>query len=170
MTIYVDRARQWGAPGKYKGEGAAQAERVGAKHGHQWCHMFADEADCLELHEMAQKIGLKREWFQRGHYDLVPTKRAMAIRLGAVEVDDARSVEIWKMHRLTAQIKAPSTEAAAAYLLDRAGQYDANDASPSIVTALEEAAIGIAKGEHLKAMIHGELDDLIPQVRRMAGR
>lgn len=53
------------------------------------CHMFADSLD--ELHAMAQRLGLKRSWFQRGsvlaHYDVCLTKRARALRLGAVAVD-----------------------------------------------------------------------------------
>ena len=53
-----------------------------------WCHMAADSLD--ELHEMASKIGLKREWFQARarfpHYDLRPSKRYLAIRNGAVEI------------------------------------------------------------------------------------
>ena len=51
------------------------------------CHMIADTEE--ELHEMARKIGLKREWFQdtsRPHYDVSKTKRAEAVRHGAVEV------------------------------------------------------------------------------------
>lgn len=79
MSVYVDepfclQARE------------AQAFRVGAKHGHKWSHMWADTHE--ELHAMAQRIGMKREWFQDKprfpHYDLVPTRRAHAIRLGAI--------------------------------------------------------------------------------------
>jgi hypothetical protein len=67
-----------------------QARRVGARHGHRWCHLIADTAE--ELHELARRIGLKREWAQlsrRGllHYDLTPTKRAAAVKLGAIELD-----------------------------------------------------------------------------------
>lgn len=54
----------------------------------QWCHMTADTLD--ELHEMAQRIGLRREWFQdhpvHPHYDLRPAKRRAAIQQGATEV------------------------------------------------------------------------------------
>jgi signal recognition particle subunit SEC65 len=47
-------------------------------------HMIADTE--TELHEMAQKIGLKREWFQPRsfpHYDVCKTKRTMALKAGA---------------------------------------------------------------------------------------
>lgn len=56
-----------------------------------WSHMVSDESEA-ELHAFAEKLGLKRSWAQlrpkasAAHYDLVPTKRALAIRLGAVEV------------------------------------------------------------------------------------
>jgi hypothetical protein len=57
----------------------------------QWCHMVStDSLD--ELHAFAAKLGLKREWAQlrpkvsAAHYDLVPSKRAIAVRLGAREV------------------------------------------------------------------------------------
>lgn len=63
-----------------------------------WCHMWSDECD-QELHEMADRIGLRREWFQAAsmkatnkfrryynHYDVTPAKRAMAIRLGATPI------------------------------------------------------------------------------------
>jgi len=52
------------------------------------CHLIADTIE--ELHEMAKKIGLKREWFQEGstpHYDLVPSRRQAGVALGVVELD-----------------------------------------------------------------------------------
>ena len=52
------------------------------------CHMMSDES--LEgLLEFAQKLGLKRSWFQNGsapHYDLSKTKRKLALELGATEL------------------------------------------------------------------------------------
>ena len=52
------------------------------------CHMGADSL--TELHEMADKVGLKRRWFQEHklipHYDLCKRKRGLAIELGAIEV------------------------------------------------------------------------------------
>lgn len=64
----------------------AQARRVGKHHGHQWCHMWSESLDAL--HAMARNIGMQRAWFQDRpgfpHYDLVPTKRTLAIRHGAV--------------------------------------------------------------------------------------
>jgi hypothetical protein len=54
----------------------------------EWCHMVSDES-LEELHEFAAKIGLKRKAFQSGsrpHYDLRPSKRRLAVSLGAEEV------------------------------------------------------------------------------------
>ena len=57
----------------------------------RWSHLVADNID--ELHEFAQKIGLKREWFQISasgipHYDISSSRiRALAISLGAKQVD-----------------------------------------------------------------------------------
>lgn len=55
------------------------------------CHLTTTEAGplYLQLHEFAESIGLKREWFQSGrvpHYDLTQARRAEAIRMGAVFV------------------------------------------------------------------------------------
>jgi hypothetical protein len=61
--------------------------------------MTADNLD--ELHRMAERIGLKREWFQPhprvqfAHYDLTPGKRAKAVLWGAMEVslyEEARRI------------------------------------------------------------------------------
>lgn len=52
------------------------------------CHMEADTLD--ELHEMADKLGLKRSWFQDKsipHYDVSKSIRAKAVELGAIEED-----------------------------------------------------------------------------------
>jgi len=55
----------------------------------QSCHLYADTLQ--ELHELAQSIGLKREWFQDHHllphYDLTPSKRKAAIKAGAKPKD-----------------------------------------------------------------------------------
>lgn len=69
------------------------ANFVGTRTGHKWCHMWADTEE--ELHKMADKIGLKRSWFQNRerfpHYDLVPSKRRLALINGAIE----KSLSSW---------------------------------------------------------------------------
>lgn len=67
----------------------------------RWSHMIADTLD--ELHTMAAKIGLRREWFQGDHYDLVPAKRDLAIRYGAVAVSRKELISIRRVS------KSPST-------------------------------------------------------------
>jgi predicted kinase len=50
-----------------------------------WCHMATD-GSFEELHAFAARLGLRRAWFQRDHYDLPPHGRAAAVALGAEEV------------------------------------------------------------------------------------
>ena len=65
MTVYVDDMR--------------------AKFGRMvMCHMIADTDD--ELHAMASRIGIARKWFQRDHYDIALSKRALAVAAGAREI------------------------------------------------------------------------------------
>ncbi|MDQ7818735.1 MAG: DUF4031 domain-containing protein [Melioribacteraceae bacterium] len=49
------------------------------------CHMIADTLE--ELHAMADKIGIKRKWFQEKashpHYDICLSKKELAIENGA---------------------------------------------------------------------------------------
>ena len=61
--------------------------------------MIADTE--AEAHVIAQRIGLRREWWQGDHYDLVPSKRTAAMRLGAVALD--RRAFVAKLRELRAR-------------------------------------------------------------------
>lgn len=81
MAVYVDEIVDWGALARARGLRYSN-----------WCHLLANTEQ--ELHEFAAKLGLRRSWYQRKgpndvawHYDIVPTVRAKAIRLGAQEVN-----------------------------------------------------------------------------------
>lgn len=54
------------------------------------CHLTTD-GDLEELHAFAEKIGLRRSWFQEHskmpHYDLTPSRRLRALREGSVFVE-----------------------------------------------------------------------------------
>ena len=64
MPVYVDDGRA-----RYRGMLMA--------------HLIGDEAD---LHVMAARIGLRREWCHRGHYNLSQTLRAKAVARCAIEI------------------------------------------------------------------------------------
>jgi len=80
MTIYVDKVKTYNTPLRYK----------------EWCHMMTDQDDLTELHEMAEKLGL-RKYFQdhkfHPHYDLTPNKARHARRLGAIPTDSVTMLE-----------------------------------------------------------------------------
>lgn len=71
----------------------------------KWSHMTADTMD--ELHDMAQKTGLRREWFQdkkhHQHYDVTMTKRREVIAHGAIELTTREYVR--KVQQLTGRDK-----------------------------------------------------------------
>lgn len=50
MTVYVDNLRNYG----WIVHGTVTPS----------CHMFSDEIDLRELHAIAARIGMRREWFQ----------------------------------------------------------------------------------------------------------
>ncbi|MCC5613255.1 DUF4031 domain-containing protein [Nostoc sp. CHAB 5834] len=89
MTVYVDALMDWGW--KLRG------------HMTKSCHMFSVSTDLEELHQVAQKIGMKREWFQphrvAPHYDLNPARRADALKLGVVELGRKESSKVWAARR-----------------------------------------------------------------------
>ena len=74
------------------------------------CHMWADTEP--ELHAMARKIGMQRDWFQCPpkaawrHYDVSLTSKARAIKLGAILTDRYGALEYCaRQAGDTAQIK-----------------------------------------------------------------
>lgn len=61
------------------------------------CHMVADSL--AELHEMAEKLGLRRHFQHKArypHYDVCLSKRALAIQLGAIECDRVKVISCAK--------------------------------------------------------------------------
>jgi hypothetical protein len=79
MPVYVDPNFEWPKTKKWPYGSVS--------------HMYADTPE--ELHELATKIGLKRDWCSDVtqpdstllHYDLSPPKRKQAIAAGAIPVD-----------------------------------------------------------------------------------
>lgn len=83
----------------------------------RWSHLTADTKD--ELHAFAERLGLRRSWFQtcknrrmcppercpHWHYDVTAGKRAQALRMGAVELD------LRQMGALISARRAAQTEA-----------------------------------------------------------
>lgn len=66
------------------------------------CHMLADSE--LELHSMAARIGVARRWHQKAgtphsHYDIYLSKRALAVKAGAIEVGRAELVAVIRRKR-----------------------------------------------------------------------
>lgn len=62
-------------------------------------HMAADTVE--ELHAMADKIGVARKWFQlplgrNPHYDICMSKRALAVKAGAIQCTAKEIVPVVK--------------------------------------------------------------------------
>lgn len=82
MTVYVDNMRVPATVGRTRG---------------RWSHLTADTQG--ELHAFADRLGLRREWFQarcktepadrcvHWHYDVTDAVRARALTLGAQAID-----------------------------------------------------------------------------------
>lgn len=68
------------------------------------CHMTADTEE--ELHMMASKIGMKLVWFQDNkscsHYDLMESKKDLAVKFGAIYIEDTRQYfeHVWRIRDL----------------------------------------------------------------------
>ena len=77
---------------------AVYIDNMRARYGRMiMCHMLADTD--VELHMMADRIGVSRKWFQGDHYDICLSKRTLAIKFGAQEITRKRLGEILKRKR-----------------------------------------------------------------------
>ena len=97
MSVYVDRPVEYAA--EVRGYVGTPRSRF------RWCHMIADTAD--ELHAMADRLGLRREWFQGDHYDIVPAKRTQAIKLGALPTPRREFVAALRQFRAATKVATP---------------------------------------------------------------
>jgi hypothetical protein len=90
-VIIVDELKPW--PGKATSGGRFFGN------GKESCHMTTD-GDMEELHRFAEQIGMRRSWFQDHpilpHYDLTPSRRAAAVRAGAVEMRGTDMLRAYK--------------------------------------------------------------------------
>lgn len=87
MTVYVDK------------------EQIPYR-GMLMCHMLADSTD--ELLRMADTIGVQRRWIQkrgtyREHFDICLSKRALALKAGAVEIERAQLSALLRARREAAE-------------------------------------------------------------------
>lgn len=94
MTVYVDPLvaypQKATSGGRYFGSGKES------------CHLTCD-GNLAELHQLAQRIGLRRTWFQDHsipHYDLTPSKRRAAVGAGAVETTTINAIRQWRERRV----------------------------------------------------------------------
>lgn len=71
------------------------------------CHMIADTDE--ELHEMADKIGVKRKWHQspNSHYDICRSKKRLAIKHGAIQITLRQCALMSRNRRLTGVLGPP---------------------------------------------------------------
>lgn len=77
----------------------------------RWCHLMSDQLDPSELHRFARRIGLRRTWFQHkpddpvhDHYDVTLSRRAAAIRAGAVQIDAYGLGELLRRRRAAVRV------------------------------------------------------------------
>lgn len=92
MAIFVDKISVY------------PAEMCHGLPGRSWCHLVSDTSD-EELHAFAASIGMKRAWAQlppkasTPHYDLTPSRRAAAVKAGAIEADRLTFVDAIRRRR-----------------------------------------------------------------------
>lgn len=76
-------------------------------------HMLADSDD--ELHRMADTIGVSRRWWQSpektsgSHYDICLSKKALALRAGAVPITAKQAAAMNRRRNVTGSLGDPET-------------------------------------------------------------
>ncbi|WP_035429343.1 DUF4031 domain-containing protein [Asticcacaulis sp. AC466] len=78
---------------------------IGHFRGMQMSHLIADTE--VELHALAQVIGMKREWHQGDHYDIPLHKRTLAIEAGAIAITYRQCGMMRRRHRIEGRCGLP---------------------------------------------------------------
>lgn len=91
MTVYVDNMRA--GFGRMK-----------------MCHMIADTRE--ELLAMVDTIGVQRKWLQspdnwKEHFDIALSKRALAVKAGAVEIEATQLASMCRRRQVTGALGSP---------------------------------------------------------------
>lgn len=94
MTVYIDDMHLY---------------PIGQFRGMKMSHMIADTE--AELHAMADRIGVARRWYQGDHYDVALSKRALAVKAGAIEITYPQLGRMFYVHRRTAILPSPDSAA-----------------------------------------------------------
>lgn len=98
MTVYVDDMH---------------TEDMGRLNRMKCSHMIADSDE--ELHAMAAKIGMRREWHQtpgpRSHYDVAKGRRAKAVELGSVQITMRQCAMMCRRRAVTGSLGSPDDAA-----------------------------------------------------------
>ncbi|MEM7289462.1 MAG: DUF4031 domain-containing protein [Pseudomonadota bacterium] len=60
------------------------------------CHLMSDEPEGVhdEIHEFANRIGMRRSWFDEDHYDVSISLRKKAVEAGAIEISWREMVKV----------------------------------------------------------------------------
>ena len=155
MSVYVDNFRSPATVGRIRG---------------RWSHLSADTV--AELHELAQQIGLKPEWFQARckhgscpavdgvcahfHYDVIDAKRAEAIAAGAKAIDIREFGAITSARRAQFRLQPARDE----FRLQIVTDPDPDPQSPDAVVRFhaDGIAAAIAQARRLLAAHDGPAD------------
>jgi hypothetical protein len=178
MAVYVDDASI-----------PATVPNGRVRHTSRWSHLFADTQE--ELHEFAERLGLRRSYFQPGrprgdgrpsphwHYDVTTGKRQQAIKLGAQPISWRESTEIMRKRDAKAERGKVADQAAhAAGLAYRAGDYVrasrllniAREADPSRAALWAERAGRVHAAVREKAVKVAGPDDPQPLAEVVSAR
>jgi hypothetical protein len=123
MTVYVDDM---------------YLDPMGEFRGMRMSHLIADTDD--ELHAMVDRIGVQRRWHQAppkcssSHYDIAMTKRAQAIKAGAIPITMRQCSAMCARRRATGVLGAPEDA------IDWIHQWRASRAALKAATAVVASA------------------------------
>jgi len=79
---------------------------MGRYRGMKMSHMLADTD--TELFAMADRLKLRSDWYQNDHFDISLTKRAFAVKYGAIEITVKEAAAIRWCKRFNRMYRSPA--------------------------------------------------------------